>query len=70
MHVEYVLLALCLTVSPTVRAQIFTLEDSYAGYDFLNEWTFETFDDPTHGDVDYFNQELAYNDSMIYGAFL
>ena len=46
----------------------FVLADSYVGYDFLNQWSFETFDDPTHGRVNYVDQPTALSKNLSYGA--
>lgn len=46
----------------------FLLADSYVGGAFLQTWTWETFDDPTHGRVDYVDQQAALTSNLTFGA--
>ncbi len=46
----------------------FFLADSYVGRDFLQSWTWETFDDPTHGRVNYLDQATALASNLTFGA--
>ena len=41
------------------EANRYRLKDSFAGEDFFNGWTWETFQDPTHGRVNYVDQNAA-----------
>lgn len=45
----------------------FDLTDTYIGRDFLDRWTWETIDDPTHGRVDYVDQETALELNLTFG---
>ena len=48
----------------------FILKDTFVGQDFFNRWRWETFDDPTHGRVNYVDQEIAKQNNLSYGARL
>lgn len=48
----------------------FVLADSYVGRDFLYSWNWETLDDPTHGRVNFVDQQTALNNNLTYGASL
>lgn len=67
MHTGYALFFLCLSLSGSAVAQWYTLEDSFIGDDFFNGFTWETFDDPTNGRVNYVNQSVALQTNLSYG---
>jgi hypothetical protein len=48
----------------------FVLKDRYVGQDFFKGWKWETFDDPTHGRVNYVTQDSAMATNLSYGMFL
>lgn len=48
----------------------FVLKDRYVGHDFFEGWNWETFDDPTHGRVNYVTQDTAVASNLSYGTFL
>lgn len=45
--------------SSFASATTFQLADNYVGQDFLRDFEWQTFDDPTHGRVDYVDQVTA-----------
>lgn len=62
------LLSLGYTLIPAARAH-FTLKDAYVGHNFLDGWNWETLADPTHGRVNYVNQDTALQSNLSYGEF-
>lgn len=54
---------------PAARAQLWELEDSYVGDDFLSTWTWETENDPTHGRVNYLDLDTSLAANLTYGTF-
>ncbi|RPD78818.1 hypothetical protein L226DRAFT_521027 [Lentinus tigrinus ALCF2SS1-7] len=46
----------------------FLLADTYIGRDFLQSWTWETFDDPTHGRVNYIDQPTALASNLTFAS--
>lgn len=64
----YILLSFLFHLIPYVRA-CFSLKDSYVGQDFFDRWDWETFDDPTHGRVNYVDQTTATQRNLSYGMF-
>jgi len=48
------------------HAHNFTLVDRYEGKTFFDDWNFFSFDDPTHGLVQYTTQEEATNAGLAY----
>jgi len=44
----------------------FTLTDSAEGATFFDKWNFVTFDDPTHGLVNYVDHDTAFNTGLAY----
>ena len=47
----------------------FSLKDRFSGYDFFGpSWKWETFDDPTHGRVNYLDQQTARAKQLAYGV--
>ena len=51
---------------PLARAEYF-FKTKYIGRDFLEHWTWETMDDPTHGRVNYVDQATALQLNLSYG---
>ncbi|TFK22596.1 hypothetical protein FA15DRAFT_657432 [Coprinopsis marcescibilis] len=49
-----------------VAGEIYQLKESFKGYDFFDSWTWETFQDPTHGRVNYVDQETAIKHGLSY----
>lgn len=49
-----------------VITQAYDLRDSYMGNQFLDEWTWETMDDPTHGRVNYVDKATALRSNLSY----
>ena len=63
-------LGVCILTSSLARVlagSVFTLEDEYIGNGFLQGWTYETFDDPTHGNVNYVDQQTAEERGLVEG---
>ena len=52
--------------SPTL-AQTFQLKDQFIGKDFLSGFEWNTFDDPTHGRVNYVDQQTALQKQLTVG---
>ena len=50
-----------------VVAENYQLQERYAGFRFFDEWTWETFQDPTHGRVNYVDIGTAINRNLSYG---
>lgn len=48
------------------QSRNFTLTDSMEGASFFDKWTFMTFDDPTHGLVNYVDRDTAFNLGLAY----
>ncbi|KDQ61179.1 glycoside hydrolase family 16 protein [Jaapia argillacea MUCL 33604] len=46
----------------------YRINETYIGYDFLDKWTWETLDDPTHGRVDYIDQRTALQTNLSYAT--
>jgi hypothetical protein len=53
-----------------VSAQHYRIKDVFIGQDFFNSWTWETFQDPTHGRVNYVDQATAMAKNLSYGEKL
>ena len=47
----------------------YRLKDVYIGDDFFGQWTFETFQDPTHGRVNYVDLGTAITRNLSYGVW-
>jgi hypothetical protein len=60
--------ALTLISLPLVASGQFALKDEYRGRDFYDRWNWETFDDPTHGRVDYISRETSQSRNLSYGT--
>jgi hypothetical protein len=65
----YAFLAALLSLTLRVRAN-FYLQDEWTGEQFLQGWNWETEDDPTHGRVNYLNQDEAQRKNLTYGAVI
>ena len=58
-------MALSLAATPTVTpAHAYNIARDYSGQSFFDGWDFFTGDDPTHGIVDYVNQDDAVRPSL------
>ncbi|THH33258.1 hypothetical protein EUX98_g900 [Antrodiella citrinella] len=55
------------TFIPAASAR-FSLKDSYVGQNFLDGWTWDTLDDPTHGRVNYVDKEAALSSNLSYAS--
>jgi hypothetical protein len=66
------LLAIGLTISLVSRTTSgqFVLKDSWKGHEFLEGWNWETFDDPTHGRVNYVTRDSALALNLTYSTAL
>jgi hypothetical protein len=66
------LLAIGLTISLVSRTTSgrFVLKDSWKGHEFLEGWNWETFDDPTHGRVNYVTRDSALALNLTYSKSL
>jgi hypothetical protein len=70
MRTEYAfIVALSLTLVQCAGATDYFLKDKWIGEDFLTGWVFDTEDDPTHGRVNYLDQEDAVNKGLVFGAY-
>lgn len=49
---------------PYQHATTFVLKDKYVGYDFFGAFQWETFDDPTHGRVNYVDLQTAQKNNL------
>ncbi|TFK81990.1 glycoside hydrolase family 16 protein [Polyporus arcularius HHB13444] len=67
MRTRYPLLPLAALLMRSASANFF-LADSYVGHDFLQSWTWETFDDPTHGRVNYLDQATALASNLTFAS--
>ena len=59
------LCAALVTLVPIVSAH-YSLKDTYIGNDFYSGFQWETFDDPTHGRVNYVDQGTAVAKNLTY----
>lgn len=50
-----------------VNAGGYQLQDHYSGFRFFDEWIWESFQDPTHGRVNYVDIETAIGKNLSYG---
>ncbi|RXW14301.1 hypothetical protein EST38_g11546 [Candolleomyces aberdarensis] len=55
-----------LATASVVSAQHYRIKDVFIGQDFFNSWTWETFQDPTHGRVNYVDQATAISKNLSY----
>ncbi|EJF65494.1 concanavalin A-like lectin/glucanase domain-containing protein [Dichomitus squalens] len=67
MRTGYALLPLGSLLIPLARADYF-FKTSYTGRDFLEHWTWQTLDDPTHGRVDYVDQATALQRNLSFAS--
>lgn len=51
-----------------VSHAVYFLRDSYKGHDFFDRWTWQTFDDPTHGRVNYVDKYTAKSANLSTGV--
>jgi hypothetical protein len=63
----FIIRSFSLTLLPALRTQAYCLKDSFKGQDFLNNWDWQTFDDPTHGRVNFVDKDLAQQSNLSYG---
>lgn len=63
-------ISLVLIYVGNAEANRYRLKDSFAGEDFFNGWTWETFQDPTHGRVNYVDQNAAIAKNLSFGRHL
>jgi hypothetical protein len=64
-----VLVVALLAVVEIARAS-FALKETFKGDDFYDKWNWETFNDPTHGRVDYVTMKHAKNANLTSGNCL
>lgn len=57
-----------LVLVPALVTQAYYLRDSFKGLDFFDNWIWETFDDPTHGRVNYVDMPIAQASNLSYGS--
>ena len=71
MHKLYsILFLLPAVVTPAVaQSYTFKLRDTFIGKNFLDGFKWETFDDPTHGRVNYVDQATSLKNNYTYGLF-
>jgi len=48
--------------------QSYAIKDTFIGSDFFDYWNWETFDDPTHGRVNYVDQDTAKNSNLSFSS--
>lgn len=58
-----------LVLARAALTQAYCIKDSYVGSAFYGSWQWETFDDPTHGRVNYVDQTTSINANLTYGAY-
>lgn len=61
------LLALFLFISIVTANPTFRLAEILRGNDFFDSFIWETFDDPTHGRVNYVDKDTAKANNLSYG---
>lgn len=54
---------------PTCSSFKFSLQETYIGHDFFDEWNFETENDPTHGRTNYVDMQTARNTNLSFGLY-
>ncbi|GLB37115.1 putative glycoside hydrolase family 16 protein [Lyophyllum shimeji] len=57
-----------LALSHTTITRAYRIKDTYRGQDFFNRWWWETFDDPTHGRVNYVDIRAAQMANLSYAS--
>jgi hypothetical protein len=70
MRADFVVALLSLTAPSALAQSRYRLAESMVGYDFFKAFTWETLDDPTHGRVNYIDQETAMERNLSYGTVL
>jgi len=53
-------------IGPNGTSWVWTIQDVYEGDNFFPQFTFFTGADPTHGTVNYVDQDTAFNDTLAY----
>ena len=68
-HTGYVVfyLYLCLVTPFVTAGSLFNIKDTYIGSGFLNGFDWWSYDDPTHGRVNYVDQATALRSNLTYG---
>ncbi|KIK67120.1 glycoside hydrolase family 16 protein [Collybiopsis luxurians FD-317 M1] len=61
-------ITIILLATPALSQQYFYLTDRFIGQDFFTRFHWDTFDDPTHGRVNYVNQEIAQATNLSYAS--
>lgn len=61
-----VAISLALALAPATVAH-YHLADTFIGHDFINGFNWETFDDPTHGRVNFVDQPTALSSNLSFG---
>ena len=67
----YFVFSLCAVLtafSSSAASTTFVLKDKFIGNDFYSGFQWETFDDPTHGRVNYVDQNTSKNNNLTQGA--
>jgi hypothetical protein len=64
---RHVISALGLALLRGVATHPYCLKDTFKGRDFFDNWTWETLEDPTHGNVNYIDKSSAERSNMSYG---
>ncbi|WWD16308.1 hypothetical protein CI109_100734 [Kwoniella shandongensis] len=62
---DLVILLACISLS---HAATYNLSRSWSGSDFYDDFTFRTFDDPTHGRVNYVDLNTARNNNLSFAS--
>ena len=65
MRTGYTVVSFCLAVQVTCAS--FHIADAFIGHDFLSGFNWETFNDPTHGRVNFVDQPTALSSNLTYG---
>lgn len=63
----HVMGALGLAFAHTTLIRAYSITDTFIGHNFFDNWTWETFDDPTHGRVNYVDKWSAMSSGLSYG---
>ncbi|KAF7980782.1 hypothetical protein HWV62_36845 [Athelia sp. TMB] len=66
-HAVALSLTLALALVPVTRAH-YHIADTFIGHDFINGFDWETFDDPTHGRVNYVDQPTALSTNLSFAS--
>ncbi len=56
-----------LSLLQRAKAEVFTIRDNVIGEAFFEQFDWQTFDDPTHGVVNYVDMSTARNNNLSYG---